>query len=69
MRREYIIMNLEEGNLLIHSRSSSGNMGILLLCDVLAKPYLEMKDASYNAAEEVKAAGKACVLICQTSLL
>lgn len=33
-------------------------MGILLLCDVIAQPFLEMKDATYDAAEKVKDAGK-----------
>ncbi|KAI5120236.1 hypothetical protein M0805_000050 [Coniferiporia weirii] len=37
---------------------SSGNMGILLLCDVIVKPCYELLDSSYNAGEECKAAGK-----------
>ncbi|KAH8120683.1 PARP-domain-containing protein [Phellopilus nigrolimitatus] len=38
--------------------SSSGNMGILLLCDVVAKPCLELNNASCTADQECKTAGK-----------
>ncbi|KDQ10244.1 hypothetical protein BOTBODRAFT_136978 [Botryobasidium botryosum FD-172 SS1] len=38
--------------------SSSGNIGILLLCDVAAKPCYELFDSSYEADAECKAAGK-----------
>ncbi|KAL5535104.1 hypothetical protein ACEPAF_3197 [Sanghuangporus sanghuang] len=37
---------------------TSGNIGILLLCDVAAKPCHEMLDACYNADEECKKVGK-----------
>ncbi|KAL5534672.1 hypothetical protein ACEPAG_1136 [Sanghuangporus baumii] len=37
---------------------TSGNIGILLLCDVAAKPCHEMLNACYNADEECKKAGK-----------
>ncbi|THH11380.1 hypothetical protein EW145_g694 [Phellinidium pouzarii] len=37
---------------------SSGNIGILLLCDVAAKPCHELLSGNYNANEECKAANK-----------
>jgi poly [ADP-ribose] polymerase len=40
-----------------HTYLSDG-VGVLLLCEVAAKPLYELKDANYNAAEECKAAAK-----------
>ena len=37
--------------------SLSDNTGILLLCEVAAKPFLEQHDANYNADEDCKKAG------------
>jgi len=38
--------------------SLSGNVGVLLLCEVAVKPWLELTDAHYNADEYVKKAKK-----------
>ncbi|TDL28933.1 PARP-domain-containing protein [Rickenella mellea] len=40
-----------------HSHMSN-NIGILLLCEVAAKPFYEQSNANYNAAEECKRNGK-----------
>lgn len=38
--------------------SLSNNTGILLLCEVAAKPFYEQQMANFNAAHLCKAAGK-----------
>ena len=41
----------------------SDNIGLLLLCEVAAKPCYELNDASYNAAAECKNDGKMWVAL------
>lgn len=36
--------------------SLSDNTGILLLCEIAAKPFFEQKDANYNADQDCRAA-------------
>lgn len=50
--------------ILTQSRSMSNNIGILLLCEVAAKPFYEQTNANYNAAEECKRNGKLSVTKC-----
>ena len=38
--------------------SLSDNTGLLLLCEVLAKPFYEQHQANYNADQDCKKAGK-----------
>ena len=38
--------------------SLSGNVGVLLLCEVAVKPWLELNDAHYDAGNAVKNAKK-----------
>ncbi|KAJ7596840.1 poly polymerase catalytic domain-containing protein [Mycena floridula] len=42
--------------------SMSNNMGVLLLCEVAAKPFHELTDADYHADQGCKAAGKRATL-------
>ncbi len=38
--------------------SLSDNTGLLLLCEVLAKPFYEQHQANYNADQDCQKAGK-----------
>lgn len=38
--------------------SLSGNIGVLLLCEVAVKPWLELTDAHYDADKDAKKAKK-----------
>lgn len=40
---------------MLTSHRMSGNIGLLLLCEVAAMPCYELTNANYNAAEECKA--------------
>jgi hypothetical protein len=37
-----------------HAKSLSGNIGVLLLCEVAAKPFHELVDSDYNADQNCK---------------
>ena len=41
-----------------YPNSLSDNTGLLLLCEVLAKPFYEQHQANYNADQDCKKAGK-----------
>ena len=46
-----------------HTYLSDG-VGVLLLCEVAAKPLYELKSANYNAGDECKAASKLWEYLC-----
>ena len=45
------------------SHSLSENIGLLLLCEVAAKPFFEQYGANYDADRDCKAAGARCVCL------
>ena len=45
-------------SLIVLHNSLSDNTGLLLLCEVLAKPFYEQHQANYNADQDCKKAGK-----------